>query len=373
MVRFDDLALIPGSLTQNDPEQMRRIRDCGFNCAGLVSRDTLDTCQRFRLKALLVDPELTVGPDAVHWSDLEIDRRVRQFTESVKAHPALYAYFINDEPGAELFPILRRVVAAFKRHDPMHPALTNLYPNYCDLPRLGTRTYREYLDRAVREIRLEVLSYDHYAIMDDGSIRNGYYSNLEDARRIALKYGIPCWNIVLSNAHFNFAEPSPASLRFQAWTSLACGMRGLGWFTYDAPPTGNYRLAPVDQFGQPTATWEMLRDVLQSVGRIAAHLRPLCSHCVYGVGDAGPLPAPRNALLQRAEGNQLMIGEFHAASGIQAVVAVNTSLTQSTPIDLVFRRSGQSHMISPWTGQPTPFTGEQRWLAPGQGVLVVNR
>jgi len=27
-------------------------------------------------------------------------------------------------------------------------------------------------------------------------------------------------------------------------------------------------------------------------------------------------------------------------------------------------------MISPYTGQPTPWAGEQNWLSPGQGVLL---
>ncbi len=372
MVRFEDLALIPGSLTPNDPDHIRLIRDCGFNCAGLVTRDTLDTCHRFRLKAFLVDEEMTVGPEAFYWTDSEIDRRVRLYTESVKAHPALYAYFINDEPGADLFPVLRRVIAAFKRHDPQHPALTNLFPNYCDLSRLGTRSYREYLDRAVRELQLKVLSYDHYAIMDDGTIRDGYFANLADARAVALKYSVPCWNIVLSNAHFNFADPSPASLRFQAWTSLAYGIRGIGWFTYDAPAVGNYRLAPVDQFGHATETWAMLRNVLHTLSNVAPHLCTLHSHCVYGTRTVGVPQAPRNALLREAEGERLLIGEFLAPDHTEAAVVVNTSLTRSTPVDLAFRRPGQIQMINPWTGRTTPFTGEQRWLAPGQGVLIIN-
>ena len=77
------------------------------------------------------------------------------------------------------------------------------------------------------------------------------------------------WNIVLSNAHFTYAEPSPAGLRFQAYTTLAYGGRGISYFTYVSPNSGNYRLAPIDQFGHKTPTWEMLRNVNLQIHALA--------------------------------------------------------------------------------------------------------
>ena len=74
----------------------------------------------------------------------------------------------------------------------------------------------------------------------------------------ALRHALPFWNIVLSNAHFNYAEPTPAGFRFQAYTTLAYGARGISYFTYFAPPAGDYRLAAIDQFGNKTATWDAL-------------------------------------------------------------------------------------------------------------------
>jgi len=59
------------------------------------------------------------------------------------------------------------------------------------------------------------LSYDHYALMDDGSLRNGYWQNLEQMRTAALRSKLPFWNIVLTVAHFNYREPTAADLRFQ--------------------------------------------------------------------------------------------------------------------------------------------------------------
>jgi len=39
------------------------------------------------------------------------------------------------------------------------------------------------------------------------------------------------------------------------------GARGISHFTCFTPISGNYRLAPADQFGNKTPTWEMLRNV----------------------------------------------------------------------------------------------------------------
>ena len=72
------------------------------------------------------------------------------------------------------------------------------------------------------------------------------FANLEAVRSAASAHKPPFWNIVLSNSHFTYAEPSPAGLRFQAYTTLAYGGRGISYFTYVSPntgelPTGSHR------------------------------------------------------------------------------------------------------------------------------------
>src|SRR6478672_1925525 len=113
--------------------------------------------------------------------------------------------------------------------------------------------------------------------MDDGSLRNNYWTNLEAVRNAALKHDLIFWNIVLSVAHFNYREASAADLRFEAYTSLAYGARGLSYFTYFCPSVGNYRLAPVDQFNHETPTWSALQSVNLQVQKLAPTLNHLTS------------------------------------------------------------------------------------------------
>lgn len=119
---------------------------------------------------------------------------------------------------------------------------------------------------------------DHYALLGDGTVGAGYFRNLETMRAEALRSNLPFWNIVLSAAHYNYADPTDAGLRFQLYTTLAYGARGISYFTYFTPNIGNYRLGPIDQFGHKTATWDMLRNVnlqLHRIGPAYVKLRSL--------------------------------------------------------------------------------------------------
>ena len=95
---------------------------------------------------------------------------------------------------------------------------------------MGVKTYEEYVEAFLTNVHPPFLSYDHYALLESGSLRRGYFENLETIRAAALRHGISFWNIVLANAHFNYAEPTLAGLRFQVYTTLAYGARGIKLF-----------------------------------------------------------------------------------------------------------------------------------------------
>ncbi|MDR0700674.1 MAG: hypothetical protein LBG28_15865 [Tannerella sp.] len=48
------------------------------------------------------------------------------------------------------------------------------------------------------------------------------------------QYNIPFWNVILGNTHFHYADPSPATLGVQVYSTLAYGGRGIGYFTHYA-------------------------------------------------------------------------------------------------------------------------------------------
>jgi len=252
----------------------------------------------------------------------------------------------------------------------------NLFPNYASPEQLAADSYDAYVEQFVDVVKPRFLSYDHYAIMAGGGLRDGYFRNLESMRRAALAHGLPFWNIVLANAHFHYAEPTDASLRFQAYTSLAYGARGISYFTYFAPEVGNYRLAPVDQFGHRTPTWGMLRNVNLQIQKLVPVYITLTSVNVFHEPDVPPgcsgIATSSHVASVGGEGGRFVVGEFEDPAGRPYAMVVNKALDRSTAFDIRFKTPGRIMTVSPYTGQHVPWAGEQIWLAPGQGMLLTS-
>lgn len=374
MLSPEEFAVLPWSWVPADREVLDGIRECGFNMAGFVAPEALDAVQAAGLKAFVSGAHTHVGDAEAELPDEEIERRVRELVAQVGQHPAAFGYYLRDEPSAAVYPGLRRWVAAYAKAHPGGLAYINLFPNYASAAQMGVATYEEYLSQYVAAVKPRFISYDHYALMEDGSLRYGYFQNLETVRRAALGADVPFWNIVLGNAHFHYAEPTPAGLRFQLYTTLAYGGRGISYYTYLTPDVGNYRLAPLDQFGYRTPTWDMLRQVnlqIHQLGPIYLQLRSL--HVFHhGEVPEGCSDLRSSQLLARLEGDDLLAGEFRGSDGREAVLLVNKDLAKSTSFRLEFKQAGAVTLVSPYNGLETAWAGEQCWLAPGQGMLLLR-
>ncbi|MBP6964152.1 MAG: hypothetical protein KBC96_07090 [Armatimonadetes bacterium] len=372
MLKPNEFAILPWGGTPGDEAALKEIRECGFNLAGFVAPDDLDKVSRAGLQCLVSDPTSHVGDAEAQLDEKEIARRVEALTARTAKHPAVYGYYLRDEPSTGAYPGLGRWAAAYEKAAPGALPYINLLPNYASAGQLGASTYEEYLESFVQTVKPKFISYDHYALMDDGSLRGGYYQNLEAVRKAALKHDLPFWNIVLSNSHFRYAEPTPAGFRFQLYTTLAYGGRGISYFTYFAPQIGNYRLAPVDQFGHKTPTWDMLRNVNLQLYKIGPTYIKLKSVNVFhhpNVPD-GCSGIGTSKYLASVSGDDLLVGEFEGPGGVPYVMLVNKSLHVSTAFGVQFKESGQIMRVSAYTGSTDPWRGEDCWLAAGQGMLL---
>lgn len=368
----EDFAILPWSWTPADAAVLEEIRACGFNLAGFVSPDALDMVQAAGLKGVVSHPSIHVGDNVADRDAAAIQKDVAALVEKVGRHPAVFAYSLRDEPKADLFPALARYVEAFRQADPQARCYINLFPNYASMPQLGVATYDEYLEKFVTMVKPPFVSYDHYALMADGSMRPQYFPNLEAARKVALAHNLPFWNIVLSNAHFHYAEPSDTTFRFQAYTTLAYGARGISYFTYFSPSSGNYRLAPVDQFGHKTPTWDMLRHINLQIHALAPTYLKLRSVNVFHTGDIpeGCRDLSTSKYVAELAGGLFVVGEFEGSQGTPFIMLVNKDLTKSARFDVKFKEPGQVMQTNSYSGATHPWAGENNWLAPGQGMLL---
>ena len=101
-----------------------QMADGGWNLVWCGEKD-LDLVQRHGLRAQVQDPLLTPA-------SLEAAAQLEKldaFIARVRRHPAMYAYFITDEPNATNFPALGKLVAHLRERDPAHLAYINYSPH----------------------------------------------------------------------------------------------------------------------------------------------------------------------------------------------------------------------------------------------------
>ncbi len=356
--------------TPGDPVVLKKMRKCGINVAGFVPPSALDACRDAGLKAIVADPRTT------DYDWLKVDPKtsranVESLTKEVKDHPAVYGYLLRDEPSAALFPGLATVAAAVKEFHPGAWPYINLFPNYANVGQLGAPDYDAHIRAFVEICKPTTLSYDNYSLLEGDVLRDGYFANLESMRKAGLEFNLPFWNIILTVAHFNYREPTDADLRFQIYTSLAHGARGIAFFTYFTPSWGNYRLGPIDPFGHETTTWSKLRAVNLQVEKLSPTLLKLRSDHVYHFGEipGGTQAPPADSLVEALDG-PFLVGDFTHEEGTRYLMIVNRSFSASYPCHPKLRTEATLEQISPYSGRPMPFGGEGIWLAPGQGALL---
>lgn len=111
-----------GDLTDAAATQLKQ---GGWNLVWCEERE-LDVVKRHGLRGLLTSELLDAGV----LDDPAKREALDAFIRRVKQHPGFYAYHLNDEPGANQFPELARLVAYLRERDPEHIAYINVFPTY---------------------------------------------------------------------------------------------------------------------------------------------------------------------------------------------------------------------------------------------------
>lgn len=278
----------------------------------------------------------------------------------VKDHPALYGYFLRDEPANNDFPDLAEWAAKIKAVDPDHVIYLNLFPNYAPDEVLGS-TYPEHVRKFIDEVKLPLVSFDFYPVTE-GGIRERWWENLEVISRESAAAGLPFWAFALSTAHKPYPVPTMASLRLQFYTDLAYGAQGLQYFTYwnPVPGTWDFHDAPIDLDGNRTPVYDLVKAMnveLQAragvfVGAKVLSVRHAGETVPPGVTPLGELPAPLTTL--DTHGNGAVVSMLENGP-YRYLVIVNRSLDAGFDYDIAF--SGKVSVIGR-DGKATRFSGK---------------
>lgn len=366
--------ILAWDMCRSDPGVLKKMKECGITIAGFANPSQMPAVREAGLKAIVADARVS-GYDWNNVDEAAARKNVESLVKEVgRDNAAVFGYYLRDEPPASMFAGLGKVAGLVKEFHPGAWPYINLFPNYATAGQLAAPTYDAYLEKFVEVCHPPIVSYDHYALLDNGALRDEYWANLESMSALSRKHHVPFWNIVLSCAHFTYREPTQADMLFQAYTTLAYGGRGLAYFTYFCPQVGNYRASPIDQFGHETATWRYMQFTNLQVLKLAPTLLHLNHQRTYHFTPAvGTQAPPADSWVTNAGSPNYLVAEFLHDDGSKYVLIVNKDLTHSGGVhSLAFRTAPAApvQMVSPYTGQLIPFEGEQRWLAPGAGVLL---
>lgn len=375
------------------------VAECGYNLAGFVLPENLWRCDELGLKTFVA----INGANWVAMTDEEIDERIRTTVEKSKEYEdCVIGYYLIDEPGAKSFPALAKAVAAVKKYAPGKIAYINLFPRYATTDtvenpnsQLQTRSFTEYLERYVQEVKPQFISYDNYMVeysddMQELGKAAVYYADLLEIRGIALKYDLPFWNIVSCNRIQGLTPPpSPARFAFQAYTTMAAGGKGIGWFIYYARPSIGFSYSPIDEQGRRTVSWQYQQAINVHIRTLGPIMNRLTSTGVY---FTTPTPTPELPELPELPGRLItdvsttasprgyiektpafMVGEFVDREGGDYVMLVNLSLEHSARFHLETAKEYASiEKFSPVDGSLSPLVADDtgEWLLPGHGVLL---
>jgi RNA polymerase sigma factor (sigma-70 family) len=346
-------------------EDYRAVADCGFNLVLppgdgwavdlKTNRQILDICQQVGLKAMIADSRLVNGEGRhrIKPADPDFAKTLDAVVADYAAHPALAGYYISDEPSAKDFPDLADIFRRLREKDPKHFAYVNLFPSYAGNDRLGSKSFEDHVATFVEKVQPAIVSWDHYEQMS-GNKGPAYFSDLEDVRKVCVKSGTPYFQIILATPHFAFRDPSEADLRWQVYTTLCYGARGIMYFIYwPYPPFGTDAI--INRDGSRGAKYDMVKRINARLKALAPTLVKLKSAGVY---HSEPLPKgtaklAADAPVRKMEGGEMVLGWLKDGAGGDYVFVVNRSFKDKLKAQLTLDAAvKKAEEISQETGQP---------------------
>ena len=249
-------------LEYSNADRFKEFKEAGFDVAICFYDDTpVDTLLRILDDARKSDIRLLISSG---WVSVQPHVGIPR----LKNHPALYGYFLQDEPWPKDIAETTRRYQAMAKQDTQKPTYVNLLPDYGDgMPReIKMPPYKQYLQQT-STIGLPFISFDFYPIMKTG-IRPTWYSCLEAIRQESLRTNKPFWAFALCTPHCDYPQATIESLRLQVYSDLVYGAQAIEYFTYWTPkPTNDWDFhdGPISNDGQRTKTYDLVRRMNQEL------------------------------------------------------------------------------------------------------------
>jgi hypothetical protein len=277
-------------------------------------KQQLSLLNKYGLRAIVTPIHVDVCPakkdEPFYLDDEQKVKEVNEFIDAIKDIPNLYGYHFADEPyRKDHFERIARATDHFYKKDPTRLVYVNLLPLAATNEQLDAEGNREeayqkhldmYLNAKYQNGKVQFLSYDHYNFFEKGQA-DSYFLNLSAIRKAALGKDIPFMSFVQASTWTaNVAVPTCEQLRWLAYTQLAYGAQGIGWYVYGHPGHDGafvYLNKGAGPTCRPTPLYYFVKEELnRDFVQIASALKPLKSVGVYHVGmlPPGTVELPRD-------------------------------------------------------------------------------
>ena len=260
--------------------------------------------------------------------------------EKLPDGPSCWGYHLVDEPGAASIPDIKNRIDAIRKNRPGKLAYFNLLPDYASPAQLGAATYDEYVSRFAKETGCDVLCMDYYPMMTptaDG--RDGYCGNLAVMRKYSVECGIPFWNFFNTMPFGPHHDPTESQLRWQIYSSIAYGAKGVLYFCYWTPGKGGGNAgefpkggAIITAEGLRTRHYDQAKRINAGLKNLGPTLMKLTSADMIRVkpGDDPAKALEGSPVRNITKGGDYLIGVFKHSDGRRAVLINNYDYNYTT-------------------------------------------
>ena len=347
----------PAEYQTND--EYKRIKEGGFNFVNgfhysenVTTRilQVLNFCSTNGLKFLT--NKAVVANDISNYAVSPDQGLLSKFIEGIRPyanHPAFAGELLMDEPGKNLFSALSAFTTAFNQNYPDKLAHINLFPTYAT-GGIQAPNYANYIDSWIQTQQPKHISFDSYPLLTNGGIINDYFFNLDLVRAKSRVKQIPFWTFIqtLSIAGTpgvpDKREPSNSDIRWQVWSNLAFGAKGIQYFTYWSPGSGSEQFgeALIGQNGRPTVRYEYVKQLNADINAIG---KVLLQCDAEGVIQKARNPYPMFASLSSfgellsVSGDDCLVGCFKTKQGESKVLATTLLPDKNANVTLHFSKN----------------------------------
>ena len=275
---------VPAGIKDNNPsfiteEQYQYLEDSGLNTIyGLyergkpnVMKQACELAAKHNIKYFPYDPDIFADPKALEWE--KGDLIALPGPKAYKDLEGYYGNLVTDEPGASQFQKIANFKKFYNDELPGKDFYVNLFPTYATTAQLETDSYEEYIRKYIEIVKPDYVSYDHYALMEDGygvkKITDDVLYNLEIVAKLCKEANIPMMTFVSTMCYgLGTREPwSVEEIRWQVMNELAYGSIGIQYFCYFTP-LGAFTdecIAMIDHSGNRTDVYYDVQEVNRQI------------------------------------------------------------------------------------------------------------